>query len=98
MTASAGTVGVPVPLGAEGVVQAPLEPLGTVYLAGETWSGRTADGAPLARGTPVRLVGFDGLIAIVEPIALAGRRARRPSLRQRSPDPRRHRWSSSSRS
>jgi len=68
MTASAGTVGVPVPVGSEGVVQAPLEPLGTVYLAGEPWSGRSADGATLARGTKVRLVGFDRLIAIVEPI------------------------------
>ena len=61
-------MGVPVPLGSEGVVQAPLEPLGTVYLADEPWSGRTVDGTTLARDTPVRLVGFDGLIAIVEPI------------------------------
>ena len=68
MKASAGTVGVPVPIGSEGVVQAPLEPLGTVYLADEPWSGRTADGTTLARDTLVRLVGFDGLVAIVEPI------------------------------
>ena len=68
MTSSAGTVGVPVPLGTEGVVHSPLEPLGTVYLADEPWSGRTADGTTLARDTPVRLVGFDGLVAIVEPI------------------------------
>ena len=68
MKASAGTVGVPVPIGSEGIVQAPLEPLGTVYLAGEPWSGRSVDGATLARGTKVRLVGFDRLIAIVEPI------------------------------
>jgi membrane-bound serine protease (ClpP class) len=70
MKASAGTVGVPVPIGSEGVVQAPLEPLGTVYLADEPWSGRTADGTTLARDTLVRLVGFDGLVAIVEPINL----------------------------
>jgi membrane-bound serine protease (ClpP class) len=68
MKASAGTVGVPVPIGSEGIVQAPLEPLGTVYLADEPWSGRTADGTTLARDTLVRLVGFDGLVAIVEPI------------------------------
>ncbi|HEY5434486.1 MAG TPA: NfeD family protein [Candidatus Limnocylindrales bacterium] len=68
MKASAGTVGVPVPLGSEGYVQAPLEPLGTVYLADEPWSGRTADGTTLARDTLVRLVRFDGLVAIVEPI------------------------------
>ncbi len=65
----AGTVGVPVPLGTTGVVQAPLAPLGTVYLAGETWSARTKSGLALDRTTPVRLAGFDGLIAIVEPLA-----------------------------
>ena len=68
MRSSAGTVGVAVPIGSEGVVQAPLDPLGTVYLAEEPWTGRTTDGTTLARDTPVRLVGFDGLVAIVEPI------------------------------
>ena len=67
MAPPANTVGNPVPLGTEGVVQAPLEPLGTAYLAGESWSARTADTSTLARDTPVRLVGFDGLTAIVEP-------------------------------
>ena len=62
-----GVVGVPVPLGTEGVVQSPLEPFGTAYLAGESWSARTADTRPLPRETPVRLVAFDGLTAIVEP-------------------------------
>ncbi len=68
MPAPGGTVGVPVALGTTGVVQAPLGPLGTVHLGGETWSARTADERPLARSTPVRLVGFDGLTAIVEPM------------------------------
>jgi membrane-bound ClpP family serine protease len=67
MAPPTGAVGVPVPLGTEGVVQAPLEPLGTAYLAGEQWSARTADTRPVPRDTPVRLVGFDGLTAIVEP-------------------------------
>jgi membrane-bound serine protease (ClpP class) len=67
MAPPSGTVGNPVPLGTEGVVQAPLEPLGTAYLAGEAWTARTADTSPLARDTPVRLVGFEGLTAIVEP-------------------------------
>ncbi len=62
-----GAVGTPVPLGSIGVVQAPLAPRGTVHLAGETWSARTADGAELERNTPVRLVAFDGLIAVVTP-------------------------------
>jgi membrane protein implicated in regulation of membrane protease activity len=69
LRAPAGTVGVPVPLGTTGVVQAPLSPLGTVHLAGETWSARTPAEATLDRTTPVRLVGFDGLVAIVEPLA-----------------------------
>ncbi|HEX5828515.1 MAG TPA: nodulation protein NfeD [Candidatus Limnocylindrales bacterium] len=68
MRAPKGTVGVPVPLGSAGIVQAPLAPLGTVHLAGETWSARTPDERPLERDTPVRLVGFDGLVAIVEPL------------------------------
>jgi membrane-bound serine protease (ClpP class) len=64
----AGTVGVPVPMGTTGVVQAPLAPRGTVHLAGETWSARTPSETPLDRTTPVRLVGFDGLTAIVVPL------------------------------
>ena len=66
MPAPAGVVGTRVPLGTTGVVQAPLEPLGTVHLGGETWSARTSDERPLDRATPVRLIGFDGLTAIVE--------------------------------
>ena len=67
LPAPKGTVGVPVPIGTEGVVQAPLEPLGTAYLAGESWSARTPDERPIPRDTPVRLIGFDGLTALVEP-------------------------------
>jgi membrane-bound serine protease (ClpP class) len=68
MPAPSGAVGSPVPIGSGGIVQAPLAPLGTVHLAGETWSARTADDRPLERDTPVRLTGFDGLVAIVEPV------------------------------
>ncbi|OGO55684.1 MAG: hypothetical protein A2V85_11585 [Chloroflexi bacterium RBG_16_72_14] len=67
MQAPAGTVGARVPLGTLGLVQAPLDPLGTALLAGEPWSARTADGLPLPRDSAVRLVGFDGLTAVVEP-------------------------------
>ncbi len=67
MVAPAGSVGVPVPAGAAGVVQAPLVPLGTVFMAGEPWSARAVDGTWFLRGAAVRLVGFDGLIALVEP-------------------------------
>lgn len=67
MRGPAGGPGEAVPAGTHGVVQAPLEPIGTVHLAGETWSARTAAGLPLPRETPVRLIAFDGLVAIVEP-------------------------------
>jgi membrane-bound serine protease (ClpP class) len=61
-------LGGPVEPGTPGVVQGPLAPLGTVQLGGETWSARTADERLLPRDTPVRLVAFDGLTAVVEPI------------------------------
>jgi membrane-bound serine protease (ClpP class) len=66
MRGPAGQLGEPVPAGTAGVVQAPLAPTGTVHLAGEVWTARTPDEAELARETPVRLVGFDGLTALVE--------------------------------
>ena len=68
MGSSVGTVGVAIPIGSEGYVQAPLTPIGTAYLAGEPWSARTVDGTSLLRDTPVRLTGFDGLTALVEPL------------------------------
>ncbi len=68
MRGSPGTVGIAIPIGSEGHVQAPLTPLGTAYLAGEPWSARSVDGNPIARDTPVRLTGFDGLTALVEPL------------------------------
>ena len=68
MRAPRGIVGTPPEPGTHGVVQAPLEPVGSVQLGGETWSARTPHELPLGRDTPVRLVGFDGLVAIVEPL------------------------------
>jgi membrane-bound serine protease (ClpP class) len=68
MPGTAGTVGMPVAIGTEGVVRTPLAPTGTAYLAGETWSARTGDEQRIDRDTVVRLVGFDGLTAIVEPV------------------------------
>jgi membrane-bound serine protease (ClpP class) len=66
MKATPGTVGTTPPAGTPGVVQAPLGPLGTVQLGGESWSARTPDERLVPRDTPVRLVAFDGLVAIVE--------------------------------
>ncbi|MBA2299333.1 MAG: nodulation protein NfeD [Chloroflexi bacterium] len=53
--------------GVAGVVRRSIEPVGSVYLAGEDWSARSADGRPLERGVPVRVVATDGLTVIVEP-------------------------------
>jgi membrane-bound serine protease (ClpP class) len=58
-------VGTTPSLGVKGTVQAPLAPMGTVFLAGESWTARTVDGRELDRETPVRLVGWDGLTAVV---------------------------------
>ncbi len=62
-------VGTALPIGTEGVVQAPLRPLGTAYLGGETWSARSVDGRELGRDTKVRLVAMDRLVAVVAPVA-----------------------------
>ncbi len=61
-------VGTALPVGTEGVVQAPLKPLGTAYLGGETWSARSVDGGELGRDTRVRLVAMDRLVAVVAPV------------------------------
>jgi membrane-bound serine protease (ClpP class) len=69
MAAPTGLVGTSstLPAGVAGVVRKAIEPLGSVYAAGEEWSARTSDGAALERGTPVRIVDTDGLTLIVEP-------------------------------
>lgn len=69
MTAPSGTVPARVAIGTLGEVRRPLEPIGSIYAAGEEWSARTMDGSALARGTPVRVVASDGLVAVVEPAA-----------------------------
>jgi membrane-bound serine protease (ClpP class) len=67
MRASVGTVGVSLAPGIPGEVRSPLEPIGSIYAAGEEWSARTVDDRPLPRGTPVRVVRVDGLTLVVEP-------------------------------
>ncbi len=65
--ASPGLVGQGIPIGAAGVVRRPLAPQGSVYAAGEEWSARATDGQSVARGTPVRIVGSDGLTVLIAP-------------------------------
>jgi membrane-bound serine protease (ClpP class) len=62
-----GLVGERLEVGGHAYVRRPLTPLGSVFVAGEEWSARTVDGRHLDRGTPVRVVGVDGLVALVEP-------------------------------
>jgi len=55
------------PVGTAAAVRRPLAPLGSVYAAGEEWTARTVDGSAIERGTPVTVVGQDGLTLLVRP-------------------------------
>ncbi len=61
-----------VPLGTSATVRRDLLPEGSIYGAGEEWTARASDGSRLARGTPVRVVGHDGLTVIVERLPAEG--------------------------
>ncbi len=52
-------------------VRRPLEPIGSIYAAGEEWSARTSDERSLPRGTPVHVIRTDGLVVVVEPDTVA---------------------------
>lgn len=67
MVASPGLVGANVLSGARGIVRRPLEPLGSVHIAGEEWTARSANDRPIERGVPVKVVAVDGLTVLVEP-------------------------------
>jgi membrane-bound serine protease (ClpP class) len=62
-----GLAGIDVGRGMQGVVKLPLEPLGSVHIAGEEWTARSVDDRPIPRGTPVKVVAVDGLTVLVEP-------------------------------
>ena len=47
-------------IGRQGVVRVPLNPNGTVWVAGEIWTAHADDG-PLAEGEPVEIVAVEGL-------------------------------------
>ncbi|MBI3749388.1 MAG: nodulation protein NfeD [Chloroflexi bacterium] len=69
MRSPSGVVGsaAALPAGSVGIVRRPLEPLGSIHVAGEEWSARSVDGRPLERGVQVRVVSTDGLTLLVEP-------------------------------
>ncbi|MGA3056867.1 MAG: nodulation protein NfeD [Candidatus Limnocylindrales bacterium] len=66
--AGSGMVGTIEVEGETGEVQADLAPIGTVYVCGESWTARTADGSSAARGTKVKIVRQEGLTLVVERI------------------------------
>jgi membrane-bound serine protease (ClpP class) len=57
-------------VGEEGVAETDLAPIGQVRIRKEPWSGQTA-GRRIRAGTPVRVVGREGLKVIVEPVTVA---------------------------
>ena len=55
--------------GKTGIVRTRLDPDGTVMVASELWSARSASGLAIPEGTEVLVVGVEGLCALVEPLA-----------------------------
>ncbi|MFN2419688.1 MAG: nodulation protein NfeD [Candidatus Limnocylindria bacterium] len=55
-------------IGAAGTAQTLIGPTGIAYAGGESWSARSRD-AEIGPGTPLRIVGVEGLELIVEPAA-----------------------------
>lgn len=53
-------------IGARAVVRRALEPEGLVFVEGELWRARSLSG-PIPAGQPVRIVGMEGLVLLVEP-------------------------------
>lgn len=54
-------------IGALGVARSPIHHEGSVQIAGQLWSARSA--SPIPEGSEVRVVAVEGLILIVEPAA-----------------------------
>ena len=67
MKGSPGLIGEVIHSGTTGIVRRPLEPLGSVHIAGEEWSARSVGDQPIERGTPVKVVAVEGLTVLVEP-------------------------------
>lgn len=67
MKGSPGLIGEVIRSGTHGIVRRPIEPLGSVHIAGEEWTARSVGDQPIERGTPVKVVAVDGLTVLVEP-------------------------------
>jgi membrane-bound ClpP family serine protease len=61
-------------VGAGGTAQTLLAPTGIAYAGGEAWSARSRTGK-IDAGTPIRVVGVEGLELIVEPTRRRGAKA-----------------------
>jgi len=55
-------------VGQVGVCRTPLAPSGQVFVAGEHWTARTADGGTLPEGTRVEVLAMEHLEVIVKPV------------------------------
>lgn len=53
-------------IGKEGETRTEVNLDGTVYVGGEEWTARSED--PIPAGMPVRVIGRDGLVVVVEPV------------------------------
>ena len=58
-------------VGATATAQTVIAPTGIAYADGESWSARSRD-VEIRAGTPLRVIGVDGLQLIVEPARPAG--------------------------
>jgi len=58
-------------VGATATAQTVIAPTGIAYADGESWSARSHD-VEIRAGTPLRVIGVDGLQLIVEPAGGAG--------------------------
>lgn len=63
--ASAGEVKL---MGETGRVETKLEPRGTIIVNGELWNAQSIDGSDIESAARVRVVGMQGLLAIVESV------------------------------
>ena len=54
-------------IGQIGAVQTKLDPEGAVIVAGELWRAQSQNGEDISAPARVRVVGFEGHLAVVEP-------------------------------
>ena len=54
-------------IGEIGAVQTKLDPEGAVIVAGELWRAQSQNGEDISAPARVRVVGFEGHLAVVEP-------------------------------